>query len=221
MGRNTEAAGWVRPVQEIEDALRAQIGFLRASCERYDKGHHDEALRLASTVFIIVHDGGKQRSLLTQLSRRAALRFFSYAYEPNPRNLLRQEPLTMMRIGASSAWLPVLDQGPSAPKRVQFHHWWEKEYVFLAPDGRHMNRRSLVFAMRNQDGGGHVDAKLSDEAYVQFSRERSWMTIDGDGVESPLLPFPHLPTMRHIAFELEQTLLAHGVISAAEAASEL
>ena len=64
---------WKRPLDEVQDALEAQISFLRSSARAYDQGHSLEALRLANAVFIIVHDGG-QRSSLTQLGKRGGLR---------------------------------------------------------------------------------------------------------------------------------------------------
>ncbi len=107
-------------------------------------------------------------------------------------------------------------------KKLQFHDWWEKELIFRAPSGVSMNRRRLVFALRNQDGGGHFDPQLTDEAYVEFSRVPVWfenpeeMTVmtnqGGKPGYSPIRPFPHLPTMRQIAFELDRTLTLAGIV---------
>ncbi|TIR20240.1 MAG: hypothetical protein E5X34_18585 [Mesorhizobium sp.] len=214
--------GWVRPRKEIEQALEDQVSFMRTSAAAYDAGQHAEAVRLAVPVFILVHDGS-QKSLLTQLGLRSGLRFSSFATPTRPDNLLPEEPLALMRMvgGGKSSWEPVLDQGPMAERKLQFHDWWEKEPIFQSPRGASMNRRRLVFSLRNQDGGGHVDPQLTDEAYVEFSRRPVWfeniadMTVMTDQAGkpgwSPLEPFPHLPTMRQIAFELDRTLTGAGI----------
>ncbi len=74
-----------------------------------------------------------------------------------------------------------------------------------------MNRRRLIFSMRNQDGGGHVDRELDDAAYIEFSRGDPKWSLDNGTSVTPFSPRPHLPTVRHIAFELEKTLVDAGI----------
>jgi hypothetical protein len=67
---------WTRPREEVLDALNQQREALIASCKSYDEGNRWEALRLATAVYIIVHDGGRNsKSILTQLGLRGSLRF--------------------------------------------------------------------------------------------------------------------------------------------------
>jgi hypothetical protein len=56
---NTEKFTRRKSPQELEDALREQIGFLRTSSRLYDEGNQSEAARLATAVYMICHDGGQ------------------------------------------------------------------------------------------------------------------------------------------------------------------
>ncbi|WSH67124.1 hypothetical protein U8Q05_12215 [Rhizobium ruizarguesonis] len=199
---------WERPREEIEQALTSQLRFLRRSCEAYDRGEHDEAARIATAIFIIVHDGS-QTSLLTQLKLRSGLRFDSYAaIQPTGHNILSDFPVVGLRIEDNTMKnVPVLDDGPPQMfHKVQFGRWWDKEEIFRCPSGLKLTRRGLIFAMRNQDMGGHVDARLTDEAYVKFSRDSRTAFFDNGSEAVEASPRPHLPTIRHIAYELVRTL---------------
>lgn len=206
-------AGYQRSREELLDALRTQIGFLRASCASYDSGSHSEAVRMASSLFILVADGSS-RSLLTTLNLRKQIEFISYAHEPVRGNLLADEPVVMIEVTDSRfGYLPVLDQGPTQPKTMKFSKWWEREAVFRTPQGQMLDRKRLVFAMRNQDGGSHLDPRLTDEAYVEFSRKSRWVGTSTEGNEILPNPRPHNAAMRHIAFEFLRSIDASGVLS--------
>jgi hypothetical protein len=51
---------------EIVDAYYTQRKALAASCEAYDRGSKWEAARLATSVFMMVHDAGKNHSIVSQ-----------------------------------------------------------------------------------------------------------------------------------------------------------
>jgi hypothetical protein len=159
---------WVhkRTRDELEAALREQIGFLRSSADSYDRGSFTEAKRLSGTCYTLLYDGNQRtRSLLGQLGLKDEMQFIGSAF----------------RIGSGAdSWLPlcvvtaqparkrVIFQphlGRSKPRRkMKFAEWWEEVVYDPLPD-LSLSRRNLILAMRNQDGGGHVDGTLSDAAY--------------------------------------------------------
>lgn len=47
--------------------LSRQLTFLWRSCEAYDEGHTDEAVRIASVIRVLIHDTPKSTSLLNHL----------------------------------------------------------------------------------------------------------------------------------------------------------
>ena len=88
---------WKRTVAETKEALDVQRRAIVASCAAYDNGEKWEALRLATAVYLVVHDGGKNnKSLLTQLGVRDATKFIASARPANPNNLLRETPLVQI-----------------------------------------------------------------------------------------------------------------------------
>lgn len=200
---------YTRPIHELWDALERQMAALRASAAAFDKGEDWEAMRLATAVHTLVHDGGRNTvALLTQLHLKQTLQFRAGA-PINERSLTTQMPLVYMRASNTGAvYQPFLDQGPPMPERyLPFTKWWE-EPVLRDDKSRLLTRKNLVRSMRDQDGGAHIDGGLDDEAYVAISRHNgAAMEFCADGhPPRPLNPGPERATMRHIAWELEQTL---------------
>ena len=78
--------------------------------------------------------------------------------------------------------------------------------IYREPSGRSLSRKNLVFAMRNQDGGGHYDPYLDDDIYAGMSR-RNGIKITAGSEEGALewSVKPHHATMRQIAWEILQT----------------
>lgn len=207
--------------------LNEQRRFLTASCARYDEGEKAEALRLANHVYIVVQDGGRQKSLLNQAGiRKATLEFETMAPPVNPNNLLRDLPLVGVRItfggGRKKAqYLPKFALGlPSEEtRRIRFHDWWEAEDIYREPHGDKkpftINRRQLVLNLRNQEGGAHFDAEPDDDDYERFSGlgptvPRLVWVRDGQRNEIPVLSV-ELAAMRQIAWELMQVLDGLGI----------
>jgi hypothetical protein len=198
--RKTPAELWI--------ALRDQVAALRSSSQGFDNGHPWEAGRLASIVYILVHDAGRTVSLLTQLKRRETVRF------PSTRTIgsdtsQPQTPLVFIaaEIGkAKASYQPLLGREPIPPELLPFSKWWEQP-VLRDSSRRSVSRKNLVFSLRSQDGGAHVDGTLTDEAYVALSlfNGAGWFFSDGES-EQPFKPGPHLATMRQIAWEVDCAL---------------
>ncbi len=60
----------------FKNHLKKQLGFLQRSCNSYDEGFHDEAIRIATVLRVLIHNTRSSTSLLkhlnatTKLSRR-------------------------------------------------------------------------------------------------------------------------------------------------------
>jgi hypothetical protein len=206
-----------KPRAEILKHFEDTRAALGASCESFDRGHHWESFRIATAIYAMVHDGGRNsRSILTQLGLRGGLRLSSKV-NIRPGNLLADMPLVVFRISQQGPQcLPILDGGPldGQSQQLQFGKWWEQTILAHSHRGLALSRRDLVFSMRNQDGGAHVDPNLTDEAYVRFSRihpgtPRFISTTTGE------MPFTGIveACMRHVGWELLQAINALGPIS--------
>lgn len=199
-------------------ALEIQKQAIAASCEGYDKGNTWEAMRLATCVHTILHDSRSIISIATQLGIKGALRFVSYAAPRAKGSIFRHEPLVFLRFGPGNEakYLPHLNNGPIQPKSVQFHTWWEDEEIIYDPDSLWLNRRRLVFSMRNQDGGAHLDNELTDQAYIRVKQGKANVYTRNDGVlfigsgqdgkRYTAIFGSHHASMRHIAWELLKSL---------------
>jgi hypothetical protein len=206
---------WVKTRAELIEHFNSQRQALIASSAGYDAGHYWEASRLATAVYQLVHDGGRNsRSILTQLGLRASLRFLSTG-EASLLNMIRDTPLIAQRISGdgTAQSIPLLDGGPPGEfTSLQFPTWWERSIIFQ--DGNHkLTRKKLVFSLRNQDGGSHTDPSLTDEAYVRIAREQ---------FSTPRAVFPtgdvailgaEHATMRQIAFEVLKSFEALGTVT--------
>lgn len=201
--------------------LDEQRQMLRRSSEAYDAGAHYEAKRLATIVFTLVRDGGRNnRSLLTQLDLKDHLRFISSSADLTifhiPKTHLASAMVVDYRYPAIFAPRHYFRTFADKPlKEVSFSQWWEETIIekalHLEPDPKRvksitLSRKNLVFSLRDQDGGAHIDPALTDPVYAEIAVGEGvgLSATSPDGTLEPLRA--QLPSMRQIAWELEQTL---------------
>jgi hypothetical protein len=55
-------------LDELSLQLQKQLGFLTRSCRDYDLGESDEAIRIATTIRVLIHQTPKSTSLLKHLN---------------------------------------------------------------------------------------------------------------------------------------------------------
>lgn len=230
-------------VQDFVARLAEQLASLDASADAYDRGIESEAIRLAATVRVLVHDGRPpSRALLSHLQVRDRLPWTETAAgEIRESALSVGSGLSIMRMstdGSGTSFQPLLGQLP--PERIHpaaaFVDWWN-DPVLADADGTSYNRRSLVLWVTNKEGGAHVDENLPS-AYVALTRENSiGITqvpaphVNGSGLGfsiastatgitrqrldgPPLENSCVLANIRQIAWELRDTLRRHLVLAA-------
>ena len=54
-------------IVDFKDQLRRQIKFLETSCQSYDQGEVEEAVRIAVALRVLFHDSQTSRSLLRHM----------------------------------------------------------------------------------------------------------------------------------------------------------
>jgi hypothetical protein len=203
-----------RSSNELAEALVNQMRALQASCESYDRGNKWEALRLATAVYVIVHDGGKRnRGLLTHIGVKTTMKFLASGKEVDPDNLIADTPLVGLQLGGTenAAYVPLLNQHPNLHRWVSFGEWWERDSIFRSGDNKHsLSRKKLVFALRNQDGGSHFDEVVMDPNYAEMTHGKGWISVSPDGLQRPVRQL-EMATMRQVAWELQQSLKKAGV----------
>jgi hypothetical protein len=198
-----------KTIEETRRNFRHVIQSLEISSRSYDGGFKGEAARLAGLVFMLVQDGGRRTvSLLSQVGRKQ-IGFVNTCRGIDPKNLLTEAPLVIMRMsGSGMEYCPRLADDPfPAPSDpiLRFSKWWEMP-VLRDKERRLFSRKNIVWHMRNGEGGGHVDPTI-DEQFADFERNNSmgWY-VRLNGKEFAPEYSPIYATARQIAWEVKQTL---------------
>lgn len=194
-----------RPRADIVNELKEQIELLIHACEAFDNGLQPIGKHIALSLRKLLHHHRQSKALLEQLGLRSK-RHLDTAGDLNPRNLLTENPLCVMRIGANNQYLPTCAVGgsPIPARWLPFEKWWNNK-VIRDEKGRFFNRRELVLHVADTDGGAHVDPEL-DEQYMDLSRNNSLGWIIGDGEAGKPFPPPIMACIRQIAHEVLETL---------------
>lgn len=209
---------------ELEDILRKQIQFLRNSCQVFDEGHDGEALRLAVSARVLLHDTKDSHPLLGQLGLLDPDTPFHSVAEPwISWDQWRHEGLVSFRsvliekgseVYSETVYLPrLLDTRPLDELLwVPFTAWWA-EIVLDDRQGHMITRKDLTLALANKEGGAHVDPNLT-QAYEAVTRGEPfwtmrWSSGSQSGSEVPA-GRKEFVSMRTIAHELLITLQRMG-----------
>ncbi|HEY0240701.1 MAG TPA: hypothetical protein VGC37_18890 [Friedmanniella sp.] len=214
-----------KPVGQLVDreALRhvhEQLGFLDASCERYDKGHPEEGKRLATTVRVLVYDRGRSHSLLARLGVKEAIPWPDAINEAQFAHVREQQAagkvfagslLTVVKMPAGFHldpsgvhYVPVSSVQPIGERLVPFDYWWNQPRL-ADTDGTQLSRQNIVLWLANKDGGAHVDNLPA--AYERIATGSSMgVTLSAAKGTSPRDDNPIPASMRQIAEEVRWAL---------------
>jgi hypothetical protein len=184
----------------LADHLRRQLEYLRRSCELYDAGHLDEAVRLAVVIRVLIHDTEKSKSLLRQMRVKEQVRLATSfgLSERLPQNF---QPILVLPVLASSS-----ESGTSAPFPLPVppilmavNEWWEE---IVWKDKSTLTRKEIVLGTANKEGGAHVQAAAP--ATIQELRQglSQVISVKINGVEVGTPENHHLILIRQFAHEL-------------------
>lgn len=178
---------------DLSQKLLDQLEYIDASAELFDKGKEREAVRLATQIRILVHDGASP-SLLSILGIKDSLAYIGTAidrqmftqaqterygqapcsYFPGEVGFLEARP---NEDGTYGYFAPLVEvrfppESPKAkatPTLLTFDDWWNAP-VIETGKMTYFSRKDLISIMANQDGGAHVSEKL-DREYAEFRRD--------------------------------------------------
>lgn len=188
---------------DFQDHLRRQLRFLQASSDAYDAGDRDESYRIATAIRILLHDTAMSTSLLTHLGRKDAP-LLSTTNPASDRTLL-YDGMSVIRIGDGMSLGPALDKAAAVKRVVRAEDWWQ-EVIFVENDVR-INRRFIVLKAANEDGGAHVDSKLTAE--YAYLKQRSLTFESGESCATYDIPERQLVFLRQMAYELLNSPALH------------
>lgn len=157
---------YTRTVSELSDLLAEQISFLRGSCGAYDNGNRNEAKRIATAIYTMVHDGSQQKSLLRLLRIRDKLSIPDCTI-PKIGEEIFFPTVVGTEPGKQAHFFPhlyAIEQAKQSMPRLKYSKWVVGK-MFVNINGKALTRQNTIMAIRNQDGGSHVDENLKDETY--------------------------------------------------------
>ena len=182
------------------DHLKRQISFLQRSATSYDAGYHDEAIRIAVVIRVLIHQTKNSTSLLSHLNAtQIKLRSSTIGYLPGTVLFFGLGSLTIGPDGMM--YVPSLDA--EIPHSLSVQDWWEQVVYVVDPSNR-ISRKRIILAAANQDGGAHVDSKLNSE-YAELAKAGSLGSVSRtlDGVEHyEDIQDVHFVAIRQMAHEL-------------------
>lgn len=189
---------------DYRDHLRRQISFLQRSAAAFDAGYVDEAVRIATTIRVLIHHTANSTSVLKHLN--ATTISLLSTCEGASTNALFYIGLGMQQVrndgGAIKAtYAPLLD-GP-VKIYVPVSKWWDM-IVYVLGSGERLSRKSIALTAANKDGGAHVDSSLTPE-YAALSKEGAvgyLMSSVGGRINEQPFTDAHFVAVRQMAHEL-------------------
>jgi hypothetical protein len=197
---------YIQSKEELQQHLRNTIQALELSSRLFDRGFEGEANRLAAAIRVLVHDTSSSKSLLGQLGQKS-IQFYETSVPRDPRTIMTYSGLTAIdQTPEGAKYVAVLDMLPPGcpPRWVSFDEWWNG-VIFVDQKGSETNRKDLILAVANKDGGAHVDPVLNGK-YADLSRRNSlaWRFYGPRG-DAPL-ESPEKATIRQITHEILKSL---------------
>jgi hypothetical protein len=189
----------------LTEKFQEQLRFMERSCQAFDQGTEDEAVRLATSLRVIFHTTTKSTSLVTHLKFGAKKMLSSSRGHGNWQDYLSIQ--IDLRSAQPVKALPLLG---SQFRELAIDQWWRQEPVFVHLGEKH-TRRKIILSVANTDGGAHVAEKL--EKYYEYLCAGEYaIGINGDNLkydgtppfEQGVIHFPrnaHLALIRQFAHE--------------------
>ena len=188
-------------MNEFLESLKVHLAFLARSCELYDQGYKEEALRLAVSLRVIFHDTKQSTSLLQHLNLKDKIKLISTFISAKSMsdkfgnvNWHTVIPLMLTSKGVeapTSSW--------DVQSTLFINEWWNEE--IWSENQLKLSRKDIVLSAANQDGGAHFDANPSTNTRGLKAGPTVTVKINGKLVENGLTNH-HYPMIRQISYEV-------------------
>jgi hypothetical protein len=178
-----------RPKEQLLLKLREQMDLLHTSVTAFYNGHFAEALRIATSIRVLVHETGGSKPLL-KLIRPDGLTLQIPAYTEGAR--LGEDEVILfavgIRLGPATSVAPAVDVHSSHYSVTTVGAWWERPvFRFQSKVGTQLtySRKRVVLILANREGGAHVDPN-EDPDYVRLITDEPLSFIcNGARLETP------------------------------------
>jgi hypothetical protein len=189
-------------MQDLKAHLIRQLTWIARSCESFDAGFHDEAVRVATQLRVLFHDTNRQTSLLSQMNARG----IKLASCVEPRDTSNSVILHTMCTFTFSAehgvrWGPGL-KSDRLTAQMSVEDWWNQ--TIYKHGSVILTRRSLILNAADKDGGAHVDPSLTVEYESLSNKNGTYLSVQYGSGEGQAIPIEnaHFIYIRQIGFEV-------------------
>ena len=188
--------------------LKLQYDRLRDALEGYYSGKKEQALNVAATIRVLVHDkaGTDSRSLLSRLNAEYWDLTIYDKLPPHPNAVLTIRTSIMFTGGG-----PTRVVRPQFGERTLYHQvslkvWWTGDYQLFG--GKWQSKETIVRTVADKDGGTHVDGKVPD-AYATLSEPPVRYGTEGGAQLSFIQPNMAFDITAQAGCELQDCLERH------------
>jgi hypothetical protein len=191
--------------RDFRQSLIRQLEFLNRSCQAFDAGSHDEAIRIAQCIRVLARDTKKQTSVLAHLNAKN-ISVLSTCLDIAAKqrqfggSLLHFNGMGRHELGPDGArYYPKLGGG-------MFDHLltvddWLKETVFVLDAETPVSREQVILDAADKDGGAHVDAVLTP-VYERLMNSGDLGVFANEGGSEIPITGHHYVALRQMGHEL-------------------
>ena len=155
--------------ERYREQLERHLRFLQRSAAAYDRGFKDEAIRIAVSVRVLVHQTKTSTSLLRHLGADDIELLSTVLRLRDPAKTLMFDGVTRYTSGPRGLEPTAhLGSSPGSHSLMPVADWWHQILIQPGPNTP-ITRRDIVLGAANKDGGAHVDAELTPE-YSQLAK---------------------------------------------------
>jgi hypothetical protein len=196
-----------RTPEELKEALLTQLRRLHRLALQYDKGDVEVAVDLSATLHTLLNPNRPDATLKRFVGIDVkTLKFASTPEHGLPFRLVHSLGQGHSPVGEESelqaSYEPRYDRDVFHFPTVAFDDWYSKEAVFQLAAGP-ITREDLIDAVRNREGGAHLDDKIPPK-YATVSRQEEFKHSISDGKKSAESDVgAQYASIRQIAFEVQ------------------
>lgn len=165
----------MRRKEDFLTKLQEQMGFLRRSLEAFYRGDFDEAVRIATTIRVLVHETGRSKPLLKSIRPDGLeLPILDHAEQEERGGEKVLCFIVGLRLGPGASVAPAVDLCSTHYGLTSIGAWWGHRVFIFRSLGKPMivfPRKKVILVLANKEGGAHLD-QSEDSDYASLLLDR-------------------------------------------------
>jgi len=153
----------------LREKLREQKHLLKKSTSDMTEGDLAEALRVAASLRVLIHEHGRGKPLLAQLNPNFLQLQIPDAEsdppeappEPGARAVVVLEVPVGINLSDAGAFLSPELPPPEALRASILGRWWFRPNALIIPGAGGFSRMEIVVGLADKEGGAHVDTEIT------------------------------------------------------------